>query len=131
MNQAHNPRVQGVVRPGRVLRRHAGLVERRWAQRRIQPCRPPTPNNPRVGAADGAENPGGVDRQDLRSHCASLDRRLQVVELVAAMGTVLLRPGFVVEGIDGHVHVRTVAGGLQVDGREMLVRLVVGHEVDQ
>ena len=67
----------------------------------------------------------------VRSHCASPDRRLEVVELVAAMGAVLLRPGFVVEGIDRHDHVRAVTGGLDVDGRQVLIRLVAGHEVDQ
>src|SRR5262249_32951043 len=67
----------------------------------------------------------------VRSHCASPDRRLEVVELVAAMGAVLLRPGFVVEGVDRHDHVRAVAGGRDVDGRQVLIRLVVGYEVDQ
>jgi len=67
----------------------------------------------------------------VRSHCASPDRRLEVVELVAAMAAVLLRPGFVVEGIDRHDQFRAVTGGLDVDGRQVLVRLVAGHEVDQ
>jgi hypothetical protein len=46
------------------------------------------------------------------------------------MGAVLLRPGLLVQGIDRHDHVRAVTGGLDVDGRQMLIRLVVGHEVD-
>lgn len=66
-----------------------------------------------------------------RSHCASPDRRLEVVELAATMGAVLLRPGFVVEGIERHDYIRAVAGGLNINDRQVLIRLVVGHEVDQ
>jgi hypothetical protein len=62
---------------------------------------------------------------------AAPDRRLKVVELGAAMSAVTLRPCFVVEGIDPHDHVRVVTDGLDVDGRQVLVRLVPGHEVDQ
>ena len=47
------------------------------------------------------------------------------------MGAVLLRPGFVVQGIERHDHGRAVTGGPDVDGRQVLVRLVAGHEVDQ
>ena len=47
------------------------------------------------------------------------------------MGAALSRPGFVVEGIDCHDQFRAVTGGLDVDGRQVLIRLVVGHEVDQ
>ena len=47
------------------------------------------------------------------------------------MGAVLLRPGFVVEGIDRHDHVRAVTSRLDVDGGQVLIRLVAGHEVDQ
>jgi hypothetical protein len=35
----------------------------------------------------------------VRLLCAPLDRSLEVVELIAAMGAVLLRPGIVVEGL--------------------------------
>ena len=47
------------------------------------------------------------------------------------MGAVLLGPSFVVEGIDCHDHVRAVTSGLDVDDRQVLIRLVAGHEVDQ
>jgi AcrR family transcriptional regulator len=69
----------------------------------------------------GAELPGGP----------APDRRLQVVELVTAMSEVPLRPGRIVEGVDRHDHARAVVGGLDVDGRQVLIRLVAGNEVDQ
>ena len=51
----------------------------------------------------------------MRSHCASSDRRLEVVELVAAMGAVLLRPGFIVEGsIVMTTFVRSPAGSMSM-----------------
>jgi hypothetical protein len=40
------------------------------------------------------------------------------------MSEVPLRPGFAVEGIDRHDHARAVAGGLDVDGRQVLIRPV-------
>jgi hypothetical protein len=47
------------------------------------------------------------------------------------MSAIPLRPGFVVQGVDRHDHVRAITRGLDVDGRQVLVRPVVGHEVDQ
>ena len=35
------------------------------------------------------------------------------------------------EGVNGHDQVRAVTGGLDVDGRQVLIRLLAGHEVDQ
>jgi signal transduction histidine kinase len=45
---------------------------------------------------------------------ASPDGRFEVVELIAAMSRVPLRPGFVVQRIDGHDHPGAVADGLDV-----------------
>jgi hypothetical protein len=75
--------------------------------------------------------PDTRDPERLRSRFALRDGRLEVVEFVAAMGAVLLRPAVVVEGIERHDHGRAVACGFDVNACQVFIRLVIGHEVDK
>jgi hypothetical protein len=69
-------------------------------------------------------------RQRARSRRPSPDSCLEVVELSVAVVAVLLRPGFVVEGIQSHDQLGAVPGRHDIDGRQMFIRVVVGNEVD-
>ena len=105
--------VMGSTRQLTVVAQPGGLLLRMPPRARPEARRDPAPPGP-------ARSPGPPP-----------DRRPEVVEFLAAMGAVLLRPGFVVEGIDRHDDLCAVTGGPDVEGRQVLVRLVVGHEVDQ
>ncbi len=66
-------------------------------------------------------------------HPDHIVRRLiaaSTVELGVAVGSVLLHPGFVVEGIKRHDQARAITVGLDVDHRQVLIRLLLGAELE-